>query len=135
MGAICNQVENKTFGSLEEAADNSTKQHYEPATIQDIPYLQNRVEALVRTNESNPFFIIEFHNFEEGRQLLKHKTKDIYYFGDWDVNGYQKGPGILYKTDDYFYYGDFDTAPNGKGVYESLAYKYIYEGDFSFGRI
>jgi hypothetical protein len=41
--------------------------------------------------------IVEFYSFAEGKELLKHKAKDLYYFGDWDINGYPKGSGIQYK--------------------------------------
>lgn len=57
---------------------------------------------------------------------MKHKTKNLYYLGDWSQAGYQQGKGIVYAPEEYLYYGDFDSVPHGHGTLESLADRYVY---------
>ena len=57
---------------------------------------------------------------------MRHKTKDLFYLGDWSQVGYPQGKGIIYAVNEYVYYGDFDSVPHGDGVLESISDKYVY---------
>jgi len=57
---------------------------------------------------------------------MRHKTKDLFYLGDWSQGGYPQGKGIIYAVNEYVYYGDFDSVPHGDGVLESISDKFVY---------
>ena len=59
----------------------------------------------------------------------------MYYLGDWSQAGYQQGKGVIFVQDEYAFYGDFDTVPHGHGVLESFSSRYVYEGNFQYGKI
>ncbi len=93
-------MDNSTFGSLERITETSTKSQYELAHLEDLPYLLKKVEEITSTISCRSMPIKEFKNFTEGRQLMKHKIKGLYYLGDWSEGGYQYGNGIIYNSDD-----------------------------------
>lgn len=74
-----------------------------------------------------------YSSFIAGKQLMRHKSKDEYYIGDWDIAGYQKGQGILYRPGVLFYHGHFDTVPHGNGLLYDLQAGILYDGEFNHG--
>jgi hypothetical protein len=63
MGAICNNVQESSLGSLEIVQDTSTKAYYEPVVLDETSYLQSRISDLLKNDESTVVFNLEFHSF------------------------------------------------------------------------
>lgn len=50
MGAVCDNVDQKDFGKLEQIVTTTNKSQYEEANISDVRFLRDKIEEISKDN-------------------------------------------------------------------------------------